>query len=750
MRAFNHIILVLSACVFLVNGCTSENSRETAYHGTVHDSVTNEPFGNLDVKVTDGENVHSQTKTNADGEFTLTVKIKEINDRYYILVGDDTCEKKIVSFPGYAEGVNELGIIMVEGPKLPIVETDKDYTVEVNRLSCGGKVIDAGRLNITDRGICYSRLSYPTIEDNKVSEGKGEGEFTCVIRNLELGTSYYFRAYATNGKGTSYGEQFSFSTTSGLPVVETNSVSSITATSAKCSGTVINDGGFSIKSLGICWATTPDPTIDDYISQGGVSNKNFTCTMSNLSVSTTYYVRAFATNENGTSYGASLPVVTNSGLPVVSTDEPTSTSTSITITGAVKEDGGFPVTERGICYSTSSAEPTTSDSRVQSGNGNGAFTVTITGLSPKTKYYLRAYAINQNGTTYGESRNKTTTSGLPSVTTYESYESGLDYLVVSGSASSESSAPITRKGVCWSINSNPSVNDGFVVANTSTASFSCRIEGLQSGTTYYCRAFAENAYGIAYGSSYKCKTKYASTTLTGHVYDQDGSPISGAYIQGYDISSSYNAKTDNSGYYTIDMGSMSGQCRFTINADGYKEEIQQVNLTKGQENKKDFYLTLENSFAVDFGTGIFANPGSAWEMYFECTQSSLAGTTTTRNMRIKNYRSVPVTWSLSNIPSTGVVFSQTSGSVSAKGEISIKVTFTYPSASSLVVQLTGCSNGTKTYIWNWEAAYGGYQAIDGNIYPSSCNACCWHNPIINIDGYTEAFTILFNQYVAYK
>ncbi len=587
------LILLLLALSVLVQ-CTPEFSGEASYHGIVHELSTDLPFTNLDVKVTDGENVHIQTKTNAEGEFTLTVIIKEINNQYYILVGDETCEKKKISFPGFAEGTTELGTILVEGPQLPSVETNKDYIVEVNRLSCGGKVFDTGRLSVTDRGICYSRLSYPTIEDNKVSEGKGEGDFSCVIRNLELGVSYFFRAYATNGKGTSYGEQFSFSTTSGLPEVKTTSVSSITSTSAKCSGEIINDGGFSIKTLGICWATTPDPTIDDYVAQGGVSNKSFTCTMSNLLVSTTYYVRAFASNENGTSYGEPLPFVTNSGLPVVSTDEPVSTSTSITITGVVKEDGGFPITERGICYSTSSSEPTTSDSKVQSGSGNGAFTATITGLSPKTKYYLRAYAINQNGTSYGESRNKTTTSGLPSVITNESYESGLDYLVISGSASSESSAPITRKGVCWSINSNPSVNDGVVVANTSTASFSCRIDGLQSGTTYYCRAFAENSYGIVYGSYYSFTTKFAPTQLSGHVYNQNGTPIAGAEVFLYDHPLLPYGITDPNGYYHIDLGdTRSGTYKIVCAISGYKQQILPVKLTRGQESILDFYLTKE-------------------------------------------------------------------------------------------------------------------------------------------------------------
>lgn len=750
MNKFRLFLLAVFPIMAALSGCFSESSGEASYHGVVHESSTDQPFANLDVLVTDGENIHTQTKTNSDGEFTVTVKIKEISGEFYILIGDDTCIKKKVSLPGYAEGVNELGIILVDGPYPPKVKTRSSFTVDVNRLACGGEVTSDGRLSVTDRGICYSKLSYPTVEDGKVSEGTGTGVFSTVIRDLELGATYFFRAFATNSKGTSYGEQYSFSTGSGLPVVKTRSVTSVTPNSAKCSGTVVSDGGFSISALGICWATTPDPTTDDFVAHESVSMKDFTCTLSGLKVSTTYYVRAFATNSTGTTYGDQLSFKTEDGLPRVKTNQPTSTATTISMSGTVTSDSGYNVTERGFCYSTDKEEPTIYDAKVINGTGTGTFTATITGLPTYTIYFLRAYATNVNGTTYGESYVISTKSGFPTVTTQEKYESGLDYLVVSGTAYSESGFPIIRKGVCWSLNPNPSTHDGVVLANNNTMSFSCRIEGLQSGTKYYCRAFAENAYGIAYGSSYRFTTQYPPTMLSGHVYDQDGHPVAGATIQGYDISSSYSATSDNDGYYSINLGSISGNCHFSVSATGYDYKVIAVSLTRGQETRQDIQLSLTYSFAVDFGTGFWVYPGHIWEMGFNCTQSSLAGKTTTRNLRIKNYRSVPVTWSLSGAPSAGIAFSRKSGTIPAQEEISITVTFTYPSSTSLVVKLTGCNSGSKAYIWNWEAAYAGYYLEGGNPIQTPCSASCWQNPVITIDGYSEGFTVYFNQFVTYK
>ncbi|NOU19635.1 MAG: T9SS type A sorting domain-containing protein [Bacteroidales bacterium] len=105
--------------------------------------------------------------------------------------------------------------------------------------------------------------------------------------------------------------------------------------------------------------------------------------------------------------GSTVPTVTTNTVSNI-------TSTSATSGGNVTSDGGATVTERGICYATT-ANPTTANSKVTSGTGTGTFTATMTGLTVAT-YYVRAYAINSNGTAYGSQQSFTTSTGGSTVT----------------------------------------------------------------------------------------------------------------------------------------------------------------------------------------------------------------------------------------------------------------------------------------------------------------------------------------------
>ncbi len=85
------------------------------------------------------------------------------------------------------------------------------------------------------------------------------------------------------------------------------------------------------------------------------------------------------------------------------------TTTSATAGGNVSDSGGGTVTQRGVCWATTQ-NPTTAGSTQISGAGTGSFEIALTGLSPETTYYVRAYAINESGTAYGSQRSFTTAS----------------------------------------------------------------------------------------------------------------------------------------------------------------------------------------------------------------------------------------------------------------------------------------------------------------------------------------------------
>jgi len=200
------------------------------------------------------------------------------------------------------------------------------------------------------------------------------------------------------------------------PFVSTTTSSSITQTSASSGGNVTADGGASVTARGVCWSTSANPTTSNSKTSNGTGTGTFTSSITGLTASTTYHVRAYATNSVGTSYGSDQQFATTSSstAPVVTTTTPSSiTQTTASSGGNVTADGGASVTARGVCWSTS-ANPTTSNSKTSNGTGTGTFTSSITGLTASTTYHVRAYATNSVGTSYGSDQQFTTAGSVGS------------------------------------------------------------------------------------------------------------------------------------------------------------------------------------------------------------------------------------------------------------------------------------------------------------------------------------------------
>jgi len=113
------------------------------------------------------------------------------------------------------------------------------------------------------------------------------------------------RAYAINTAGTVYGSQVEFTTSDCpifLPTITTDSVSNITENSTQSGGNITDDGGASVIAKGICWSNSSNPTISDNHTNDGTGKSRFSSTITGLSPNTTYYVRAYGINSEGTGY----------------------------------------------------------------------------------------------------------------------------------------------------------------------------------------------------------------------------------------------------------------------------------------------------------------------------------------------------------------------------------------------------------------------------------------------------------------
>jgi len=122
-----------------------------------------------------------------------------------------------------------------------------------------------------------------------------------IILFLLMGFALIFTTSCKNGADTP---------TDLPPVLTTTNPTEITHNTATCGGTITSDAGSDVTARGVCWSTSPNPTIVDNKTLDAAGTGIFTSAITGLSPSTTYYVRAYATNKGGTAYGSQLSFTT--------------------------------------------------------------------------------------------------------------------------------------------------------------------------------------------------------------------------------------------------------------------------------------------------------------------------------------------------------------------------------------------------------------------------------------------------------
>jgi uncharacterized protein (TIGR02145 family) len=183
------------------------------------------------------------------------------------------------------------------------ITTTTATSITSTNASTGGEITNDGGSAITQKGICWATHTDPTVSDSVINNGTGPGSFTSILTNLSPNTTYYVKAYAINGSGTGYGNEINFKTSAGLATITTSAISNIQPLSASSGGNITNDGGATITERGIVYATTANPTISNNKITAGTGVGSFNAILSPLASQQTYYVRAYATNSYGTSYG---------------------------------------------------------------------------------------------------------------------------------------------------------------------------------------------------------------------------------------------------------------------------------------------------------------------------------------------------------------------------------------------------------------------------------------------------------------
>ena len=344
----------------------------------------------------------------------------------------------------------------------------------------------------TDKALLLPRL---TAEQRAGISSPANG---LVIFCTNCGTNGEMQIYTTNAWKNVLGNN----TTTSFATLSTTAASSISYTTATAGGN-ITYSETSVSAKGVCWSTSQNPTTSNSKTTDGTGTGSFTSSLTGLTANTTYYVRSYATNTAGTNYGTQVSFTTLAAIPATfaTTTSSAITGYSATISSNITTNNGANVTERGVCYSTSSG-PTTSNSKLTNGSGNGAYDITITGLLASTTYYVRSYAISSAGTGYGTEISFTTGArSLPTLTTTSASSIAGTTATSGGNVTSSGNDVLTERGVCWSTSTSPTTADSKLAnGSATTGTFTSSLTGLTANTTYYLRAYATNSVGTEYGN----------------------------------------------------------------------------------------------------------------------------------------------------------------------------------------------------------------------------------------------------------
>ena len=564
-------------------------------------------------------------------------------DREKLSAGENLATVNVVS------GDNSVELIVKAYKSINII------TLEPSDITTNSAILK-GSINIENKS--FAERGFILYIDEATStkyvvSGNDMGEYSHQVMNLGDGQTYRYEAYMICNDETIYGGEITFTTEQipdpESPIVTTADVTDITQTTAVSGGNITDDGGAAVTARGVCWSTSQNPTVSDNHTSDGNGTGSFTSNLTNLTANTTYYVRAYATNENGTSYGEqkSFTTLQNIELPTVTTADVTDITQNTAVSGGnVTDDGGAAVTARGVCWSKD-PNPTIDNSFISNGNGTGSFTIEISGLTSATTYYIRAYATNSEGTSYGEQKSFTTLQyiQLPTVTTTIVTNVTSTTATSGGNVTDDGGATVTARGVCWSTSPDPTIDDNKTTDGNGTGAITSQLTNLTHSTTYYIRAYATNSEGTSYGEQ-----RYFSTLsdgmINGHQYvdlglssglkwatcnvGADSPEDYGNYYAWGETETKAEYTQDNSVTFGQQLNDISGNAQYdaaTANWGGSwrmptKDEIRELiyncNWTPETQNGVDGFKVTGNNGNYIFIPASGYRDGSSLYIYGEC------------------------------------------------------------------------------------------------------------------------------------
>ena len=333
------------------------------------------------------------------------------------------------------------------------------------------------------------------------------GDFSWKLENLEVGRKYYYCTYASSGYSTARSTVCEFTTAlKGTPVFSDVRISISGVSSADVSAQLLDDGGSSLTMCGFLYKEYTGQTDDETLSFGGngvtfISSSELKITLTDLQPGKSYMVCAMGLSGSHFGYSPTAVIeIASTELPVLSAVAfSDTTNSSVHVSARLLFPGSSDIVERGFCYSLEKSEPTVDNHVVRDNNFGVELQAVLSELQAGETYYVRAFAKNAEGYAYGPVSTLTIMNGLV-VKTGDATDVTAASATVAGAIAFNNTGDLKTKGFCWSAdNSLPTITDNNAVVSSAGNEFTHTLSSLRPATTYYYRAFAESARGIAYG-----------------------------------------------------------------------------------------------------------------------------------------------------------------------------------------------------------------------------------------------------------
>lgn len=479
---------------------------------------------------------------------------------------------------------------MRDSEEVVAVKTIESSGIRAKTATLRGTIIDITS-EIDEHGHCWSESGNPTIKNyrNRLGAINQMGPFQSDISGLEANKTYYYKAYVVIDEKVVYGKELSFRTLDGIVKVNTLAITGITLNSATIGGEIIYEGDSPITERGICWSTVPGPVIESNKIEAGSGTGFFSAGISGLSAGATYYVRTYASNALGTTYGNELEFRTDIKVDKVVAEEDIKKIAKEDekiivkedIYEVAKEDNQAVVTEE-IAEEEEKAvvkeesreiikvevkdvvkkdveEDSIDDNKVVIKNDTIDIankdeqvvvkeetkeiareeekvvvkeviiesakeddkkvvvkeevkedSIELTNVVDKAFFNEDFQEVTNDvvkkdllddgkkeNTVVGKEDVRTLTTA--SVTTKTVTDITMNSAISGGIITDEGGSPVTEIGICWAITANPTIDNSKTATGSETGSFIAEMTGLSDGTIYYVRAYATNAKGTSYG-----------------------------------------------------------------------------------------------------------------------------------------------------------------------------------------------------------------------------------------------------------